>query len=235
MSVAEDQGGPDAGRDQATGASHVEGTTPLVETDPDQVAVAGEPPYGRGSQLQPVLGLSDARSARVTVEGGVVDGDHHPGAGAVTGRRQVGGQGVPGNGDQGVPHPGTVVARLGLRLTGRVGRRVWLGHRQQHRPQHRTVLDGAPAVEPDTTATVVADREVAAEVGGPIFPVELPLDLSFVTLRVDHTGEVAPGALEVGGVEPGCLGDQHLLTAAAGVLDHGQPVDRGQDHVRLFR
>ncbi len=152
----------------------------------------------------------------------------------MAGGRQLGVEGVLGDADQRVPHPGTVVARVGQLLAGHgVEGCDRCGERQQRGPQHGAVLDGAPAGEPDAAAAVLGDREVAAEVGGAVLPVQGPLRLPLVALGVDDRGQVAAHPVELGGVETSRFLDHDLLTAAAYVVGQGQPVDGVEDHVGL--
>ncbi len=69
--------------------------------------------------------------------------------------------------------------------------------------------------------------------GGALLAVQGLLGVAFVTVGVDDGGQVASGAVQVGGVEPAGLGQQGLLTPAADLLGQWEPLDRVHDDVGL--
>ena len=168
-------------------------------------------------------------------QGVEVGGDGDPGPGAVGVGGQVGGQGVGGGGDQGVPEPGAVVAGVDVLLAGvRVQGRCRGGEREQRGPQGGGVLDGAPAADPDPAGAVLGDREVAAQVGGPVALLELLLGVAVGPLGIGHREQVPRGLGEVGGVEPGRLVEEQGLGPPAQLGLVREPVDRVGDHGRLL-
>ena len=165
-----------------------------------------------------VAGLSSRPSSVIDVadpDGGPVDlalehveagGDRDAGAGAVAVRRQVGGQGVVGDLDEGVPQAGAVVARVGgLPAVGSRGSSggLRLGQRQQGGLEDRGVLDGAAAAEPHAAGAVLDDGEEPAVVRGPVGPVQVLLGLALGLLRVGDLDQVLGRLGQVGGVQPG--------------------------------
>ncbi len=120
MGVADDEGGPDRGGHEPSGAADVEDAAVGVEVDRDEVAVAGHAAYGGGGEVEAVLGDAVSRAACSGVEVVVVDRDADAGSGAVAVGDGVGVEGVLGEGEECVPEPGAVISRVGLFLA-RVG------------------------------------------------------------------------------------------------------------------
>ncbi len=202
-------------------------------------AVLGEPgPGAQGGPVDPVPvrvcgcrvvggGGRQAGAGELVVEPGEqgveADGDRDPGAGAVGVGGQVGGQGVLGQADQGVPESGAVVARVpwpwAVRAVagGRVGWRPRdrCGEREEGGLEGGGVLEGAAAAEAYAAGAVLGDREVAAQVRGPVGAVEGFLGVAVGAVGVDHLEEVAGGPGQVGGVEPAGRLEQHRLPAFA--------------------
>jgi hypothetical protein len=104
VSVADDQGGPDRGGDDSSGAADVEGFAVGAEDRGDDLGVAGQPAQGGGRQL---VGRRVCEALGQLLEG---DGDVESCGCAVGVRGQAGVQPVLGGRDQGVPQPGTGVA-----------------------------------------------------------------------------------------------------------------------------
>lgn len=77
---------------------------------------------------------------------------------------------------------------------------------------------------------VLGHGQVPAQVGGAVFTVQGLLGLAFVAVGVDHRGQVTPDAVQVGGVEPAGLLQQHGLAAAAHVVGQREPLDRLDQH-----
>ena len=112
--------------------------------------------------------------------------------------------------DQGVPHPGTGVARVADQLPVEpvvvVDRGCGCGERHERGFEEGAVLGGSAALDPDPAGSVGCDREVSAQVGGTFLAVQLPLELPVHRVGVDHLHQMAAGAGEVGGIEaPGML------------------------------
>src|SRR4029077_11820698 len=119
-------------------------------------------------------------------------------------------------GDEGVPHPGAVVARVRVRLAGLgIGGRLGAGERQQGGLDEGPVLGRAPAADPDPASAVFGDRQVPVQVGGSLFALELGFEPSVDGVGVDDLGDVPAGFGELGGVQVAGLADQDLLPAAA--------------------
>ena len=156
----------------------------------------------------------------------------------------VGVECVLGELDQGVEHPGAVVARVGLLIAARaVG--VNRGHRLRSRREKRGAEDGAVlgaavALDPDPAGAVVGDREEPAGVCGAFLALQGGFVGAFGAVGVDDVGEVAGGAGQVGGVEPTGFFEQHPLAVVAQGGAGGQGVDgvaddRGLGRGRLAR
>ncbi len=65
---------------------------------------------------------------------------------------------------------------------------------------------------------------------GAFLAVEVLLGVAFGAVGVHDAGEVAPDAVEVGGVHPARFLEQDLFAAAAGVWRQREPLDRLDDH-----
>ena len=122
MGVAQDEGFPDRGGDQALGAADVEDLGKGAEHGRDDLGVTGEP--SDGGRRAVVAGV-EGRGAECVPELVEGDGDGEAGLGAVLVRqRAVGFLGFEAGLDEGVPRAGTVVAGVAARLSAvRVGAR----------------------------------------------------------------------------------------------------------------
>ena len=109
------------------------------------------------------------------------------------------------------------------------------GQRQQGGLQQGAVLDRAAAFEADPAGAVVGDRQVPVGVGGACFAVELGLQCAVHAVGVDDGEQVASGAGQVGGVEPGRVADQGLLRPPAHPRHTREVGHRGHDDVGLPR
>ena len=116
--VAEDQGGPDAGGDQAAGAADVEDLALGAEDGGDDLGVAGQSAGGGGGEG--VAGGEESVAGELVLQ--VVDahGEGDPGGSAVGVGQGVGGLESAAGLDQGVPHPDAVVAGV-LAVVGALG------------------------------------------------------------------------------------------------------------------
>ncbi len=246
VGVPAHQGPPQGGGDQALGAADVEDLAVGAEGDRDQVGVAGQPADHGGGEVEAVVGGGD-RGA----EGGPVDlaaehvqagGDREAGSGAVAVRCQVGGQHVLTGGDQGVPHPGPVVPRIGHLLAvrvhgihGGVQGGGGLGQREQGGLDGGGVLEGAAAAEPDPAGAVVGDGEEPVVVRGPVGAVEVLLGVAFGLVGVGDLGQVPGGLGQLGRRQLRGLVEQERLALLPHRSVQGQLLDGGHDHRRLLR
>ena len=108
--VAEGEGFPDAGGDEALGAADVEDLAVVAEDGGDDLGVAGEPSYrsDRDGVAGVQRGGTGAGAERIEA-----DGDGEAGFGAVLVRQQpVGFLGFQGELDEGVLAAGAVVAQI---------------------------------------------------------------------------------------------------------------------------
>ena len=123
----------------------------------------------------------------------------------------VGGLEQPAGIDEGVEHPGAVVAGVALTLVERLRCGEWDqgGLDERRRPQRAAALD------PGAAGLVLGDREVSAVVGGAFVTVEGFLVAAFLTVGVDHRDQVEGDPLELGGVQGLGVGKQHLHAASA--------------------
>ena len=141
-----------------------------------------------------------------------VGGDGEPGSGAVALGGQVGGQGVLGTLDQGVPAAGRR-GRGGRGLAG-PGGGDRCGEREQGGAEEGGVLGAAAALDPDAAGAVGGDGEEPVEVGGAFLAVQLAFEGRSVAVGVDHVEDAASGLGEVGGVEPAGFLQQHVFGPA---------------------
>ena len=89
------------------------------------------------------------------------------------------------------------------------------GQREQGGFEQGAVLGRAAASDPDSSGAVVAEGEVAVEVGGAFLTLQGGLEPAVHGVGVDDLGEVSPGPGEVGGVQGPGLAEQDLLPAAS--------------------
>ena len=165
---------------------------------------------------------------------------------------QLGGQGVLGQGDEGVPAAGAGLPRIpprraGLsRRAGFAGLLVHLvdpvlgsgfgsGEGEERGLEEGTVLGRPAAADPDPTGPVLADGQVAVEVGGAFLPLQPGLQPPVDRVGVDDLDQVPTGPGQLGGVEVGRLADHQPLAAAAGPVPRRQLGHRGDDQVGLAR
>ena len=159
----------------------------------------------------------------------MVEGDQESGGGGVGVGDPVGVDRVVGHGEQGVPEPGAVVPRIadhGASVLVDGGCRA--GQREQGGFEQGAVLGRAAASDPDSSGAVVADGEVAVEVGGSFLTLQGGLEPAVHGVGVDDLGEVSPGPGEVGGVQGPGLAEQDLLPAASDPVT-GREVLHGTD------
>jgi hypothetical protein len=159
----------------------------------------------------------------------------------------VGGQGVLGGGDQGVPHPGTGITRVpelvvvvgelvvvvGVVVGGGGGCRG--RQRQQRGFEQGAVLGGPASFDPDSAGCVERYREVAGEVGGAFLAVQLAFEASVLGVGVDHVDQVPAGAGQVGGVEVSGMLEEGLFAAGADRGAGREGLDGLHDHLGLLR
>ena len=131
---------------------------------------------------------------------------------------QVGVQGVLRGLDQGVPHPGTGIARVADQLPVEpvvfVDRGCRCGERHERGFEEGAVLGRSAALDADAAGSVARDREVSAQVRGTFFAVQLPFELPIHRVGVDHMDQMASGAGEVGGIEAPRMLEQGGFTPA---------------------
>ena len=109
------------------------------------------------------------------------------------------------------------------------GGRCGAGQREQGGFEQGAVLGRAAAADPDSSGAVVADREVAVEVGGAFLTVQGGFEPAVHGVGVDDLDEVPAGPGEVGGVQGPGLAEQDLLPAASGpVTGPGGPPRTGR-------
>ena len=210
VSVAEDQGGPDGGGDEAVEAAEVEDLAVGAEDGGDEFGVTGEPAQDFGWEFGAVGGGADPGCLQVALEGLLVEGDEQSGGGAVGLRRQAGVERVVGGGDQGVPEPGAVVAAVEAFLPGpqvgrwvglRVGGWIGAGQGQECGQEEGAVLGRPAALQADSAGAVRADREVAGQVRGAFLAFQGGLEPAVDAVGVDHLDQVPPRPRELGGIE----------------------------------
>ncbi len=153
--------------------------------------------------------------------------------------------------DEGVEHPGAVVAGVagvagvaavvpasGFATGGGVADRaplfwLWGGEGDEGGFEEGGVLGGAAALDPGSAGLVVGDGQVATQVGGSFETVQGFLVAAFVAVGVDDGGQVECELAELGGVEVLGLGQEDLDSAGAEVGVAGEPVDGSFDDVGL--
>ena len=184
---------------------------------------------GGGGEDFPGLGLTQARKRAQLIE---AHGQGQPRDGAVALGQDLGGLQEPAGLDQGVEHPGAVVARVaavvsaagylaGGGVAGRAVGGLGCGQRDQGGLDDRGVLGRAASLDPGAAGLVVGDGEVPAEVGGAFEPVEGFLVAAFVAVGVDHGDQVQGGLLQLGGVEPFGVVEEDLDAAGTQVRSPG--------------
>ena len=165
-----------------------------------------------GGRSVPSAVVPDPGCVEVVLEGVVVEGDQEPGGGAVGLRRQVGVQGVLGGGDQGVPEPGAVVARVAVSaVPGRLGSRAGSG---QVRGSSAAIRRAPSSADPrprsrTPPARSAADGEVAVQVGGTFLTFQGGFEPAVDGVGVDHLDQVPARpwrARRRRGVRPGGAG-----------------------------
>ncbi len=101
--------------------------------------------------------------------------------------------------------------------------------------QECAVLGGPVAPDPDSAGPVLADGQVAGEVGGTFLTLELCFEPAVDGVGVDHLGQMPSGPGELGGIQAPRLTQQDLLPAPADQVTGRQVGDGPDDDVGLLR
>ena len=132
----------------------------------------------------------------------MVEGDQEPGGGGVGLGDPVGVEGVLGEGDQGVPQAGAVVAGVAELGAGFPGLRVDVaacgvggcgsGEGEEGGGEEGAVLGRAAAADPDPTGPVRGDRQGPAQVGGAFLPLQRCFEAAVEAVGVDDSTRCRP-------------------------------------------
>jgi hypothetical protein len=266
MSVAQDQGDPDRDRDQPPGPADVEDLALATQDRGNDLRITGQPPDRGGRQVGAVAGhphphpepepeperagdracdwAGDRGVCEPLTQGLEIHGEGEPGGGAVGLRWQVGVQAVSGQADQGVPHPGPVVARVVDQVPVFVAVFVAVfvvdgrgrgRQRQEGGGEEGAVLGGASALQTDPARAVGGDGQEPVVVGGAFLARQLSLQLPVGGVGVDHVHQVPPGPGQLTGVQRPGVVEQGPFAAGPDRLPRRQRCDGGHDHLGLLR